>query len=118
MEITEQPQDIIIRQIESIISKEKVIREAKAFLITCDWMLEIDEEMVSIPQDIEIHIRSRAFIKADTENAVFLDNHYEAVILIGIEDERDKCPKYGYLKMYFNLKGDFISEDRYGKHLS
>ncbi len=107
----------IISYIEAIITREKVIQAAKDFLSTCEWSLEIDEVMILIPQDVEILVRSRAFIKADIEHVVFLDDHYEAVVLIGIDNENPHCAKYGILKMYFNLEGKFISEDRYSQYV-
>jgi hypothetical protein len=112
MEVTESSQKSIIRHIEAIIPKEKIIQVVREFLHSCDWQLEIDEEMIPIPQDAEIRVRSRAFIKADIEDAIFLGDHYEAAALIGI-DEGFHAPKYGILKLYFNLKGEFVSEDRY-----
>jgi hypothetical protein len=107
----------IVSHIEAIISREKVIQAAKDYLSTCEWSLEIDEAMALIPQDVDIIVRSRAFIKADVEHAVFLDDHYEAVVLIGIDNQTPHCAKYGILKMYFNLEGKFISEDRYSQHV-
>lgn len=102
----------IVSQIESILSKEKVIEQAQSFLESCGWSLEINGELVSFPKQTDLSIRSRAFIKADSDN-VFCDDHYEAVVLIGGDSGR---AKYGVLKMYFNLNGNFVSEDRYDKY--
>jgi hypothetical protein len=107
----------IISHIEAIISREKVIQVAKDFLSTCKWSLEIDEAMILIPQDVDILVRSRAFIKADIEHAVFLDDHYEAVVLISVDDQALYYAKYGIIKLYFNMEGTFISEDRYSQYI-
>jgi hypothetical protein len=73
--------------------------------------------MILIPQNVDILVRSRAFIKADIEHAVFLDDHYEAVVLIGVDDQAPYHAKYGILKLYFNMEGTFISEDRYSQYI-
>jgi hypothetical protein len=102
------------RLIDGILPREKVVQAAEAFLDSCGWRLEIDERIISIPKGTQLHVRSRAFIKADADG-VFLDDHYEAVVLIGLV-QRVKHAKYGILRMYFNLKGQFISEDRYNNY--
>jgi hypothetical protein len=103
--------------IETIIPREKVIQAAKDFLSTCEWSLEIDEAMILIPQDVNVVVRSRAFIKADIQHVVFLGDHYEAVVLIGVDDKKPHHAQHGILKMYFNLEGQFISEDRYSQYV-
>jgi len=46
----------------------------------------------------------------------FKRNHYEAVVIIGCEKTSDNWnAKFGYLKMYYDLEGHFISEDRFPK---
>jgi biotin synthase-like enzyme len=116
MENALQAHEQITNQIEAILPKEKVIQQAKSFLEGCGWKLEINSTMVSIPEDTELSIRSRAYIKADAED-VFLGDHYEAVVLLGIESiEEYKQAKYGVLRMYFNLEGRFVSEDRYNRY--
>jgi hypothetical protein len=110
------PHEEIIRHIEAILPREKVQQEARSFLETCGWSLEIGEKLISIPRETELGVRSRAFIRADAED-VFLEDHYEAVVIIGIESlgEHQRA-KYGVLRMYFNLNGEFISEDRYNEY--
>jgi hypothetical protein len=111
-----QAQEQITKQIEAMLPKAKVIQQAKSFLDLCGWNLEIDGGLISIPEHTEISVRSRAYIKADAED-VFLNDHYEAVILIGNEriGEHQRA-KYGVLRMYFNLSGEFVSEDRYSRY--
>ena len=95
---------------------QHVLEQAYAFLTECGWQLEIDEEFVSIPRDVELCVRSRAFIKADVGD-VFLADHFEAVVLIGKEViGRNIGATYGILRMYFNHEGHFESEDRYNKY--
>jgi hypothetical protein len=111
-----QRQEEITNHIDAILPKEKVIKRAQLFLDSCDWSLEIGASLVSIPKDTQICVRSRAFIKADAED-VFLGDHYEAVVLIGIESIGElQRAKHGVLRMYFNLDGEFVSEDRYNKY--
>lgn len=60
-------------------------------------------------------MRSRAIIKADLDD-VFLDDHLEAVVLLGKEIVGENVSaKYGMIKMYFNLQGQFVSEDRHSQ---
>jgi hypothetical protein len=111
-----QPQEQISLHIEAILPKEKVIRHAESFLDSCGWNLEVGESLVSIPKEAHLSVRSRAFIKADADD-VFLDDHYEAVVLIGSESIGEhRRAKYCVLKMYFNLNGEFVSEDRHNKY--
>jgi len=108
--------EMVTEQIELILPKETVMGAAKSFLESCGWSLEIDEKLVSIPKGTEIYIRSRAYVKADAED-VFLGDHYEAVVLIGkVSIGKHKRAEYGLLRMYFNLNGEFVSQDRYDKY--
>ena len=106
----------IANRIEAMLPKEKVIQQTLSFLNSCGWRLEIDESLISIPKEAQIYVRSRAFIRADSEE-VFLGDHYEAVVLIGVETigEHQRA-KYVVLRMYFNLNGEYVSEDRYDKY--
>jgi hypothetical protein len=102
-------------EIENVIPKEKVIEEAQTFLARCGWELEVNEDLVRIPPNVELCVRSRAFIKADLPD-VFLGDHYEATVLIGCEEVNDNiCAEYAVLKLYFDESGHFVSEDRYSK---
>jgi len=107
----------MIRYIDSELPVTSVLRQAAAFLAECGWKLEIDDAVVEIPRDAELIVRSRALVKADLEGQTFLDDHFEAVVLIGkvLIDESIRA-KYGVLRMYFNLAGQFVSEDRYNKY--
>jgi hypothetical protein len=102
--------------IDMLLPVAHVRASAHAFLATCNWQLEIDEEMVTIPHDAELCVRSRAFVKADVGD-VFLDDHFEAVVLIGkVQLGPNVGATYGVLRLYFNAAGQFISEDRYNKY--
>ena len=101
--------------IDEIIPNQKVIEDASQFLNECNWKLEIEEKVLSIPKDVELRIQTKAYIQAIAPN-IFLGNHYEAVVIIGCDIKSEHwIAKYGYLKMYYDLKGVFISEDRYHK---
>ena len=103
-------------QIDSVISKTRVKEAALGFLQDCKWELEIGDEIVQIPQDVELYVRSRAFVKADAPD-MFLGNHFEATVLIGYEQDEDMVyAKYGMLRMYFNEAGEFVSEDRFSRY--
>lgn len=108
--------DELARLIDAILPASAVLEKTTSFLDECGWTLEIDEESVDIPKGAELIVRSRAFIKADLDD-VFLGDHFEAVVLLGREDLGDNisATKYGVLRMYFNLDGQFVSEDRYNK---
>lgn len=105
------------KHVESALPVASVLKQAADFLARCGWELEIEEDVVEIPEDTELIVRSRAFIKADIEGQLFLDDHFEAVVLIGkvVLGENIRA-KYGVLRMYFNLEGHFVSEDRYNKY--
>ena len=105
------------RFLDSVLPITHVVEEAEFFLDSCNWQLVIGNEVVSISTDAELVVRSRAFIKADLRGQVFLDDHFEAVVLIGKLVINDQVrAKYGVLRMYFNLNGQFVSEDRYDKY--
>lgn len=100
------------RYIDDLLPASAVLRQAAAFLAECRRRLEIGEEVVEVPEDAELAVRSRAFIKADLDD-VFLGDHLEAVVLLGREEIGDNArAKYAVLRMYFDLAGRFVSEDR------
>jgi hypothetical protein len=106
---------LTIRDIERVIPKTKVLAVTANFLEECGWRLEIEDQMVNLPNDLELYVQSRAFVKADGPD-VFLGNHYEAVVYLGYEEDEDNViPQYGILKMYFNQAGEFVSEDRHSR---
>ena len=107
----------MIKHIETALPVTSVLKQAAAFLSECDWKLEIEGVVVKIPTDTELVVRSRAFIKAELEGQIFLDDHFEAVVLLGkVVIGESLRAKYGVLRMYFNLGGQFVSEDRYNKY--
>ncbi len=92
------------------------MHDTRAFLEKCNWELEIGERLVKIPKNEKLFVQTRAYILANAPD-IFLGNHYEAVVLLGYEKSDDNIiPKYGYLKMYYDEEGCFISEDRYDKY--
>ncbi|HLL14003.1 MAG TPA: hypothetical protein VK388_02885 [Pyrinomonadaceae bacterium] len=107
----------MIKHVEAALPVPSVLKQAAEFLSKCGWKLEIEETIIEIPKDTELIVRSRAFIKAEIEGQLFLDDHFEAVVLIGkvVIGEHIRA-KYGVLRMYFNLEGHFVSEDRYNKY--
>lgn len=107
---------LAIQAIERVIPKTKVLAVTAKFLEECGWRLEIEEDqIVNLPNHLELYVQSRAFVKADGPD-VFLGNHYEAVVYLGYEKIEDNViPQYGILKMYFNQAGEFVSEDRHSR---
>lgn len=99
-------------QIEKILPAELVLRTTRHFLESYGWQLELDAELLVIPPESKLVIRSRAFIAAELDD-VFLGDHLEAVVLIGIEDSTGRLAKHAQLKSYFTMDGEFVSEDRY-----
>jgi hypothetical protein len=108
----------LIRLVDGFLPVSSVLRQTNTFPARCDWKLEIEEDViVEIPIDTEIIVRSRAFIKADIEEHIFLDDHFEAVVLLGkVMIGESIRAKYGVRRMYFNLEGQFVSEDIYNKY--
>ncbi len=110
-------QSEITGYLDDMLPVSSVLRQAKAFLLSCGWKLEINEEFVAIEENTELAVRSRSFVTADLPCEVFIDDHFEAVVLIGTEEVGENIvARYGVLKMYFNLEGQFVSEDRYDKY--
>ena len=103
-------------QLDRVIPVASVVAQTQEFLERCGWKLEIDNEIVEIPRDVEVFVRSRGFVKAE-QGDVFLGNHFEAVVLIGkrLVDEYLRA-SHAVLKLYFNLEGQLISEDRYDRY--
>lgn len=110
------PSHSMKNQIEKTIPISKIMNDIKAFLEKCNWELEIGERLVKIPKNEELFVQTRAYILANAPD-IFLGNHYESVVLLGYEELDDNIiPKYGYLRMYYDEEGHFISEDRYDKY--
>jgi hypothetical protein len=104
------------RFIDTVLPISNVLEQTASFLEKCGWALEIDDELIEMPKDIELSVRSRAFIKANLED-VFMGDHLEAVVLLGREVAGEHVrAEYGVLRMYFNLEGQFVSEDRYNEY--
>lgn len=95
---------IVVRHLDAVLPIPRVLEQVRKFLGICDWKLEIDNEVIEIPQNAELTIRSRAFIKADLEDAL-LGDHYEAIVLLGKEFAGDEvCARYGVLKNVFQSR--------------
>jgi hypothetical protein len=106
----------MIRHIDTVLPVSSVLEQAATFLERCGCALEIEDEIINIPQDEELLVRSRASIKADTPG-VFVGDPFEAVVLLGREVTGEYShAKYGVIKMYFYLDGQFVSEDKHGKY--
>ena len=91
---------------------ERVIEQVRAFLESCGWHLELGKKVIKIPPGTELWLRSREFVRADSDD-VFLGDHFEAVVLVGREHGR---AKYVVLRAYFDCDGHFVREDRYSKY--
>jgi len=103
-------------RIEKIIPISKIMYDIRHFLEKCNWELEIGEQLVRIPKNEELFVQTRAYVLTNAPD-IFLGDHYESVVLLGYEKLDDNViPKYGYLKMYYDEEGSFISEDRYDKY--
>ena len=92
-----------------LISKEKVLEIAKAFLGSCNWVLEMDEEFISIPRDVNLVVATRSYIEEDIKGYTW-GNHFQAKVLL--EPQENGVNKYGTLALYISLNGVLISEDR------
>ncbi|MCM8525900.1 MAG: hypothetical protein NE327_05245 [Lentisphaeraceae bacterium] len=100
-------------EIDLVIPDQKVIKDVRAFLEHCDWQLEIEEQIKLLPKNIKLEIQTKAFIKAKAPD-IFLGDHYEVVVFLGcIKSKENWIPEYGYIKLYYDLNGVYISEDRY-----
>jgi hypothetical protein len=107
----------MIQYLDTALPISSVLAQTHAFLERCYWKLEIDNEIIEITKNVELVVHSRAFVKADLDD-LFLGDHFEAVVLLGQEIVGENvCARYGVLRMYFNLDGQFVSEDRYNKHV-
>ena len=106
-----------MHNIDTVIPINKVIRTASKILQECEWKLEIVEgTTVNLPSDLELVVQTRAYIEANAPD-IFLGNHYEAVVMLGCEKTSDNwSPIHGYLKLYFTLEGNFVSEDIHPCH--
>lgn len=114
--MTVPPHDLLTQYLDMVLPIPHVLSTARSFLADCQWKLEIDEKIIHIPPEIEFVVRSRAFVKAD-DQGVFLDDHFEAVVLIGQEAIGQSArAMYGVLRLYFDTLGQFVSEDRYDRH--
>jgi hypothetical protein len=114
--MSEQSHKNITDVLDAVIPVSRVLDATRTFLTRCGWRLEIDEYSVTIPSDVELEVRSRAFVKADNHE-VFLDDHFEAVVLLGKEAFGTSYrAAYGVLCLYFNQEGQFVSEDRYNRY--
>ncbi len=103
--------------IDAKIPETAVLAAVTAFLEGADWRLEFDEgPALAIPRQPAPVVASRAYVKAHAPD-IFLGGHYEAVVYLAPEVLGDNwLATAGTLKLYFNLDGDFVSEDRYPPH--
>lgn len=93
-------------------SAEHICRVARDFLASCGWELEADDGFIRVPPDAEFEVYSTAII---VSNHGFGD-HVEAVVYLGAEQSPPNVwPVYGVLRLYLNLEGQMITEDRYSR---
>ena len=80
------------------------------------WWLNLEhtpEATIQVGAEEFPVVASRAYVKAHAPD-IFLGDHYEAVVYLAPEVLGDNwLATAGTLKLYFNLDGDFVSEDRY-----
>lgn len=106
----------MIQHLDMALPISSILAQTRTLLESCDWKLEIDNEIIEISKNVELVVRSRAFIKAELDD-IFSGDHFEAVVLLGKEVVGEiVCARYGILRMYFNLDGQFVSEDRYNQY--
>jgi hypothetical protein len=102
-------------KIDKIIPIDKILSDAESLLKECGWIFEVGDKTIRLPIDLNLEVQTRAYVLANAPD-IFLGNHYEAVILLGVEKNNENwIPKYGYLKLYYDESGKFISEDKYSK---
>ena len=107
----------MIQHLDRALPVSSIMAQTQTFLESCNWRLEIDNAVIEIPENVELVVRSRAFVKADLVDEVFLGDHFEAVVLLGKEVIGENVrAQYGVLRIYFNLDGQFVSEDRYNHY--
>ena len=98
---------------DAVIPRSKVVETAFAFLESCGFRLEIEEgKFVTIPRSTELVLWSRAFVRYGDVDGW---DHYEANVMLGRLDGED-WPDFGYLKLYFNPDGGFVTEDRFPRY--
>ena len=99
--------------LNEVVPIDKVIADARRFLTECGWLLEIEGQVIPLPKDLELRVQTRAYISASAPD-VFLGDHFEAVVLLGCNHVGSNwIAEHGYLKLYFDLGGQFVSEDRF-----
>lgn len=83
------------------------------FLDEAGWRLEFDDVgILSVPQDPPPKLISRAFIAAHAPD-VLLGDHFEAVFALAPEWVGENVRgRAGYLRLYFDAEGRFVTEDR------
>jgi hypothetical protein len=100
------------RELDERIPVEAVLAAAVRFLDSAGWELEFDGVVTPIPREPKPALVSRAFIKAHAPD-VFLGDHFEAVVALAPERHGNNLSgRAGRLKLYFDLDGRFVSEDR------
>ncbi|MEN9362480.1 MAG: hypothetical protein RL095_4015 [Verrucomicrobiota bacterium] len=97
--------------LDQSISESHILATVKAFLVSCQWQIEVNEKLISIPENCEIKVLTRAYISAG--EGVFLGDHFESVVILGSPPDQPASAELGYLRLYFNLQGQFVSEDRW-----
>jgi hypothetical protein len=105
--------------IDAVIPESAVSEAAIRFLDSAEWELEFDGMgMVTIPREPRPIVASRAYIKPHAHGG--FGDHYEAIVYLGPEawltntaTHQNWTPRSGVLRLYFNLNGRFITEDRY-----
>ncbi len=104
------------QELDRAIPREKVLAAVRQFLDAAGWELEFGEpaRVLRIPREPAPLLVSRAYVKAEAPG-VFMGDHYEAVVALGpdVGAEYGVFATRGRLKLYFNLDGDLVSEDRF-----
>ena len=95
--------------LDQVIPISRVLRDTSAILKECDWELEIGKAVVQIPRTTDFHVRSRMFIGAE-DPQISLGDHFQALVMLGGDLTDAKWhPRFGYLKIHYNMSGEFIS---------
>jgi hypothetical protein len=101
-------------ELDAKIPLAAVLNAVEEFLDSAEWKLEYGDRVLEIPRTPKPIVKTRSFVKAHAAD-VFIGDHFEATVALGPRIiGNNVIATAGTLRLYFNLQGKFVSEDRYG----
>ncbi|MFD0894515.1 hypothetical protein KBB96_06155 [Luteolibacter ambystomatis] len=104
----------LLEELDARLPVTVVMAAALDLLDHCGWKMEFDGlEVMTVPRRPAPLLVSRAFVREEFEGFAFGDHFEAGIALDPLITPEGLQARAGFLKLYFDLEGQMIGEDRF-----